>query len=176
MHSHPRRRLPADRLPKLERKEKRYINFLTPKRINKSLPPQISPILNRQHGTPLWNVQQSSIEKTVPPFSRDHVPLKEKTRLWKGPLSWHHNLNSISYLWWRGKERILRARRSRDSHTSRPAMENVSTESSNFGVWRKQLPSSNSAQRHKDLFVCYFIMVPFGKQHRISWFSNFFAR
>lgn len=109
---------------KIQPKKNKFVaflssDFLTPKRINRSFPPQITQTLNRQHGRSLWNVQQSSIEKTVPPFSWDHFPLKEKTRLWKGPLSWHHNLYSIFYLWWRGKERILRATRSKKvSHES----------------------------------------------------------
>lgn len=118
-------------------------DFLTPKRINRSFPPQITQTLNRQHGRSLWNVQQSSIEKTVPPFSWDHFPLKEKTRLWKGPLSWHHNLYSIFYLWWRGKERILRATRSKK----------VSHESNSHGKSELQLWGLRKAAAVKQLGI-----------------------
>lgn len=64
-----------------------------------------------------------------------------------------HNLYSMSHLWWRGKERILKVTQTQKPHTSPEAMETLSTKSSNFEVWRKQLLSSNSVQRHKDLFV-----------------------
>lgn len=40
-----------------------------------------------------------------PAFSWDRSPLRGKTRLRKGPLSWHH---SLSHLWWWGKEGILK--------------------------------------------------------------------
>lgn len=149
-------------------------DFLTPKRISESVHPQIARMLNRQHGTPVWSVQQSSIERTVPPFSWGHSPLKGKTCPWKGPLSWHHNLSSMSHLWWRGKEGILKAIQTRKSHTSPAAMETLSIKSSNFEVWRKRLLSSNLVRRHKDLFVV--IIVPFGTQHRISWFSDCLER
>lgn len=88
-----------------------------------------------------------------PSFSWDHSPLKGKTRLWKGPLSWHHSLWSLSHLWWWGKEGILKS--NTDQKVSHESRSHGNSEHVELQVWglMKAAVVKHSVQMHKDLFV-----------------------
>lgn len=94
----------------------------------------------------------------IPAFSWDHSPLRGKTRLWKGPLSWHHSLWSLSHLWWWGKEGILKS--NRDQKVSHESGSHGNSEHVELQVWGlkkaavvKQLGADAQGP------LCYFIIV-----------------